>query len=162
MVFRKAVKSDLADICAVYRAAIRYLDDQGIDQWDDIYPSAKEILEDIENNEMYLGVTDGIACAFTLNTKHDSEYDSGAWQYPNAHYCVIHRLCVNPASQGNGIGTEAMCYIENLQKNKFEAIRLDAFSQNPTALHLYEKLGYRRAGEVRFRKGSFYLYEKKL
>ena len=42
------------------------------------------------------------------------------------------------------------------------AIRLDAFSLNPAALKLYESRGYERAGEIQFRKGLFYLYEKRL
>jgi predicted GNAT family acetyltransferase len=39
---------------------------------------------------------------------------------------------------------------------------LDAFSLNPFALRLYEKIGYVRVGEANWRKGLFYLYEKKI
>lgn len=46
--------------------------------------------------------------------------------------------------------------------NGIQAVRLDAFSLNPYALRLYERLGYRKTGEVTFRKGVFYLYEKEL
>lgn len=49
-----------------------------------------------------------------------------------------------------------------IQSKGIETIRLDAFSQNPIALRMYENLGYKKVGEVNFRKGLFYLYEKKI
>lgn len=53
--------------------------------------------------------------------------------------------------------------IEEYLRNKgIECVRLDAFSKNPSALRMYEKIGYRRSGEIYWRKGLFYLYEKKL
>ncbi len=42
----------------------------------------------------------------------------------------------------------------------YDTIRLDAFQQNSGAIALYERLGYRIAGVVQFRKGSFFCMEK--
>ncbi|MBD5427537.1 MAG: hypothetical protein HDR38_08340 [Treponema sp.] len=39
-------------------------------------------------------------------------------------------------------------------------IRLDAFSENPYALRLYEHMGYVKVGTADWRKGMFYLMEK--
>ena len=76
---------------------------------------------------------------------------------------VLHRLCVHPDFQGQGVARQAMDYLENeVRARGIQTIRLDAFSQNPTALHLYESRGYQKAGEISYRKGLFYLYEKKL
>lgn len=36
------------------------------------------------------------------------------------------------------------------------------FIENPYALRLYDKCGYRNAGTVLWRKGEFYLMEKRL
>ena len=44
--------------------------------------------------------------------------------------------------------------------NKYTSIRLDAFSKNNRSLNLYEKNKYEKVGEVKFRKGLFYCYEK--
>ena len=44
----------------------------------------------------------------------------------------------------------------------YAAVRLDSFAGNAGALRLYEKLGYRHAGEVRFRKGRFLCLERSL
>lgn len=88
---------------------------------------------------------------------------TGNWQYEHLCYSVIHRLCVNPLYQNKGVGAKTMQYIKDiLRSESFEAVRLDAFSQNPAALNLYRKLGYNKVGEILFRKGLFYLFEKKL
>lgn len=56
-----------------------------------------------------------------------------------------------------------MIHIENeLRKKNIETIRLDAFSENIYAIKMYEKLGYVNVGEANWRKGKFYLLEKKI
>ena len=164
MKFRKAVPSDFAAVMPVYQAAIRHMDEAGIHQWDKIYPSETDIKEDIRRGEMYLGLFGGaIASAFTLNSMQDEQYVNGKWEYDGGRRAVVHRLCVDPARQSSGLGTQTMKYAGELLKAAgFESIRLDAFSQNPAALRLYEKLGFQRVGEAHFRVGQFYLFEKRL
>nr|WP_245251526.1 GNAT family N-acetyltransferase [Paenibacillus turicensis] len=113
---------------------------------------------------MFIGVVaNKIACAFVLNSNYDEEYINGDWKYGNESFSIVHRLCVNPDFQNQGIGTRSMVLIEKmLRKNGIKSIRLDAFSLNPSALRLYEKIGYVRVGEANWRKGLFYLYEKKI
>lgn len=74
---------------------------------------------------------------------------------------MIHRLCVNPAFQKQGIAKKTLAYIESeLRTEGIASIRLDAFSENPYALALYEHAGYQRVGHADWRKGRFYLYER--
>lgn len=164
MDFSAAGLSDLNEVAALYLAAIKQMDAQSIPQWDEIYPSREILAEDIARGEMELLRMEGrIVAAFTLNDRCDEEYALGTWHLPEARFCVIHRLCIHPSFQGRGVAGCVMDYIEqSLHVRGFESIRLDAFSQNPFALRLYEKRGYEKAGEVSFRKGVFYLYEKKL
>lgn len=162
--FRKAALFDLPEIFRLFAAAIRRMDEQGIPQWDEVYPSKAVLRRDALRRQLFVGFLDGrIACAFALSRQCDREYDAGAWRYPNAPYMVIHRLCVHPAFQNRGVAARAMAYIERrLYARGVRAVRLDAFSRNPYALRLYERLGYEKTGEVRFRKGIFCLYEKAL
>ena len=76
---------------------------------------------------------------------------------------LFHRLCVNPAYQNRGIAKDTLSHIEQeLRKSNIEAVRLDAFSENPYALSLYQKAGYEKVGVADWRKGRFYLMEKRL
>ena len=161
---RKATPADLPEVVSLFKKAIHSMNDNGIYQWDDIYPNEKTLKSDIVSDSLYLYTIDEQpASAFVLNQICDSEYSDGNWKYPLSSYAVVHRLCVNPAFQHMGIGTRTMLQVEILAKSVgIESIRLDAFSLNPAALRLYEKLGYAKTGVVTFRKGLFYLFEKKL
>jgi Acetyltransferases, including N-acetylases of ribosomal proteins len=164
LILRIATIEDLDQVDKIYKNAIEVMDSNGINQWDNIYPNKEILKEDILKGEMFLGVMDNkIACAFVLNSDYDEEYNNGNWKYRNESFNIVHRLCVNSAFQNQGIGTQSMMLIEKmLRKDGIESIRLDAFSLNPFALRLYEKIGYVRVGEAKWRKGLFYLYEKKI
>lgn len=162
--FRPATPDDLDALVALYAAAAQDMRDHGIDQWDEYYPDREILSEDVESGNMVLGLLDGaLACAYVVNRDYDPEYASGAWAHAQGRFCVLHRLCVNPAMQGKGLARQAMARMEKTAREQgFDSVRLDVFSQNLHAQRLYEGLGYRRTGEVRFRKGSFYLMEKAL
>jgi len=161
---RKANGKDMNTVLEIFKKAINVMNTNGILQWDDIYPDEQILNEDIENNQMFLGEIDGkIVSVFVLNQECDEEYENGNWRYQRSPFAVIHRFCVNPNFQNNGIGTKTMNIIEEmLKENSIETIRLDTFSLNTYALKMYEKLGYNKVGEVSWRKGIFYLLEKKL
>lgn len=162
--FRRAGTDDLDALVALYGAAAQDMREKGIDQWDEYYPDQETLTEDVESGDMTLGLLDGaLACAYVVNREYDPEYELGAWEHTEGDFCVLHRLCVNPEMQGRGLARQAMARMEKTALEQgFDSVRLDVFSQNLHAQRLYERLGYRRTGEVRFRKGIFYLMEKKL
>lgn len=162
--FDIAEEKHLDEVFSIVKAAIEEMNKQDIPQWDEIYPDKDILQDDIKKRQLYVGrINDEIACIYVLNNECDEEYANGNWEYPNATYNVIHRMCVNPKFQKQGIGPLTLSYIEeNLKRNNIEAIRLDAFSLNPFALKMYYKQGYTKVGEVTWRKGEFFLMEKKL
>lgn len=164
MEFRTATIDDLDALVALYGAATQDMLRQGIDQWDEYYPDREILTEDVESGDMTLGLLDGEpACAWVVNREYEPEYELGTWEHTGGDFCVLHRLCVNPELQGRGLARQAMARMEKNALDKgFDSVRLDVFSQNLHAQRLYERLGYKRTGEVRFRKGIFYLMEKGL
>lgn len=164
MIFRLARAEELQGIKELYKEATDDMRSRGVFQWDNIYPSEELLGQDIEKREMYLLVCgEEVISAVVINGEQLEEYESIRWKYGTEKIAVIHRLCVSPAHQGKGYGSEMVLRAEEVMKAMgYTAVRLDAFSQNPSALKLYERLGYERAGEVRFRTGDFFLYEKTL
>lgn len=164
LAFRKATENDLDSVFQMFVRAIAEMDRNNILQWDERYPDRAILAEDISKNQLFIGLANGdIASVYAVNSECDEEYSSGDWQYPNASFCVIHRLCVNPTFQNKGVGAMTMKHIEAEKKAEgFQTVRLDAFTQNPFALRLYDKLGYVRVGTVDWRVGRFWLMEKKL
>ena len=164
LIFRLAEKEEIDKLMTMYTDAIKEMNENGINQWDEIYPDRTILEDDIAKGQLYVGLfEDSIAAAYVLNQECDEEYRNGLWNYPDATYAVIHRLCVNPIFQNQKLGRQTMLHIEReLKKREIESIRLDAFTGNPFALKLYEKLGYLKVGIVEWRKGEFYLMEKRI
>ena len=161
--FRPAQANDLPEICALIRAATDAMARQGIFQWDEIYPAETDFCRDIEEGWLRVGTTGGrIAVLFALNRECDAEYQSGQWKCGGS-YLVLHRLCIHPEFQHRGLGRQAMACIEaQAAAMGARALRLDVFSRNPSALRLYEGLGYAAVGHADWRKGKFFLMEKAL
>lgn len=164
MKIRKAELNDLKSIIDIFKNAIDVMNEGNIPQWDEIYPNSAILKQDILKQQMYVGIeNENIVSVIVVNNEFDELYKKGNWKYTNRKFVVIHRLCVNPIYQKQGIGKTTMLMIEALLKKKeIQSIRLDAFSLNPYALRLYKSLGYRKVGEVNFRKGLFYLFEKEI
>ncbi|AFQ44325.1 GNAT family N-acetyltransferase [Desulfosporosinus meridiei] len=164
MLIRKAAYEDLNIILEIFKNAIKVMNDNNINQWDDLYPTSTDLEQDILNGQMYVGIKDGeIASALVINNECEEEYKYGNWGSDNDKFAVVHRLCVNPNYQNKKIGKATMIKIEEILKTEgIQSIRLDTFSLNPYALKMYQTLGYQKVGEVKWRKGLFYLFEKQL
>ena len=164
MDFRIAKIQDLEEICAIVKTAVKTMEQNGIYQWDELYPIERDFADDIEKKQLFVGIkNEMIAVVYVINEECDEDYKSGAWEYPDDKYCVIHRLCVNPKFQHRGIGKITLEYAEKqIIDRGYQSVRLDVFSNNPFALKLYLTAGYKNAGYAEWRKGRFYLMEKRL
>ncbi len=161
---RKATIQDIDSICRIIRSAVLTMEEAGIHQWDEIYPTRDDFMNDIKDGYLSIGSLQGeMAVVFAVNQECEPEYADGAWEYPERKFCVLHRLCVDPRFQNKGIARSIVEYVEeSALKQGFAAIRLDAYSENPYALRLYDNMDYHRVGTATWRKGLFYLMEKRL
>jgi adenylate cyclase class IV/ribosomal protein S18 acetylase RimI-like enzyme len=162
---RPGTTDDVPGLAALARACIAEMRAHGIDQWDEIYPTAETFLADAQGGGLFVlpgpdGVPDG---AFTIDDQQHVEYAKVPWTIQAARIAVVHRLMVHPRRQGEGLARRLMLEAERRAVERgFEAVRLDAFTQNPAALRLYRRLGYHDAGPLTLRKGPFRGFEKKL
>lgn len=163
VLFRPAEPGDAVAVVSLFMQAIAHMLETGIYQWDEIYPSEALLRADIANGEMYvLERGRDILSAVVINEHQDETYAQGDWRF-EGQAAVIHRLCVHPKFQHQGVAGETMRHAERLISGRgYRCIRLDTFTLNPYALKLYEALGYLKAGEVTNRKGRFALLEKAL
>lgn len=93
------------------------------------------------------------------------EYKEINWHTEDKKVLVIHRLAVNYKYQNQGLGRQLLDLVESIAvENRYNSIRLDAYSGNPIALKIYEDRGYQKVGQLffPFREIPFYCYEKKL
>lgn len=166
IIFRPAQPQDMEAVMELVDAAMKEMSKKGIDQWDELYPCQEDFLEDTERKEMYTGwIGQELASIYTVNQRFEEEYfkEEISWNFPEESAGCIHRLCVHPKFQGMGTGRRTLLDAqEKMRKMRWLSVRLDVFSKNPMAVHMYEKEGYEKKGSAVWRKGLFYLMEKKL
>jgi len=162
MIFRIGNPDDINEIVDLIKNAIKTMESQQIFQWDNLYPAKEDFLSDIEKKTLFVAIIENkIAAIYVISEECDEAYETCQWEYNKA--CILHRLCVSPEFQHQGIGNQVLRHIEEqLKSTGYESIRLDVFSKNPYSLRLYDKNGYIKRGYADWRKGRFYLMEKKL
>jgi len=157
--------TSLPFIMAMKNDCIAEMRARGIEQWDDVYPSREIFETDIAAKNLFVLMDDSntIIGSATFDEKQSDEYKTIDWKFRSSRIGVVHRLMIAPNHAGKGRAKTLMMAIESeAVRRGYEVIRLDAFQTNPPALRLYESIGYRRTGQVFFRKGVFVCFEKRL
>ena len=161
---RRAKISEIPDILTITQACAKKMQEKGIFQWNEHYPSKEAFIQDIERNELFvIEEKDTVQGTIVISTLMDEEYKPIQWLTPNGNSTYIHRLSVDPELQGKGLAQEMMDFAENFSREKgFVSVRLDTFSQNKRNQRFYEQRGYQKLGDIFFPKQSdhpFHCYE---
>lgn len=162
---RKANTSDLDTIKTLTEACAKAMQEKGIFQWNEFYPSRERLLLDVEREELFvLEEQEGILGIVVVTPVMDEEYLPVDWLTQGDNNIYIHRLATHPSVWGKGYGQKLMDYAENFAAEKqYQSVRLDTFSQNKRNQKFYESRGYKRLGNIFFPKQSehpFFCYEK--
>ena len=161
---RKATPAAAASLLRLVRECVAAMRAAGIEQWDEVYPNAETIAGDIAAGTLDV-MCDGdeIAACITVDKRLDPLWHDMDWSTDDTSVAAVHRLMVHPGWQGQGIAKFLMLHAEQVARAKgCCCIRLDSFLQNPAAMALYPRLGYRRTGTAMMRKGEFAGFEKLL
>lgn len=162
---KKAEISDLNQLLEVTKSCAKHMINNGIYQWNELYPSKEVLQKDIELQQIWkLEVEDKIIGIIVLTTIEDEEYKDVKWLTKNHQNLYIHRLAVSPQFQGKGYAQKLISFAENYAiTNKFTSIRLDTFSQNKRNQKFYKQQNYTQLESIYFPNQSefpFYCFEK--
>ena len=113
MNYRLATLNDIYHVCSLVGDVIKQMEDQGIYQWDSLYPTREDFYIDINKKTLYV-VEDGhkFVAIYVISQEYDNEYKKCEWNNPDETACIIHRLCVAPGFQNKGIGKKVLRHIE--------------------------------------------------
>ena len=152
MTIRPSTYADIPVLLAIfYYARQQMIWDGNPDQWEDNYPSRKQIEEDITCGVSYVIEEDsGVVASFVFIQGDDPTYDiieEGQW-LNDMPYGTIHRI----ASSGKvkGVFSLALDWCIAHCNN----IRIDTHQDNARMLHLIEKHGFIRCGIIYTRDHS--------
>ena len=107
---RRATHSDLDSILSIVGDAQLSLRELGIDQWQDGYPTADVILNDIDNQVGYVVCEDDVVVGYAaIITTGEQAYlqIEDSWRY-KGDYVAVHRICVSGKCRRRGV---ALCPI---------------------------------------------------
>jgi GNAT superfamily N-acetyltransferase len=166
MIVRLATLSDIPAIMSLLRRVVPLMRASGNFQWDDTYPNETVFGNDIEKQQLWIADVDGqIAGVSAITMDQDAEYAEVGWDISEPAI-VTHRLAVDPAFRGQGVGKALLLQADEVARQRGIAIlRIDTNTQNQITNRLFPALGYVFAGEIGlgFRPGlRFYCYEKRL
>ena len=161
---RQAKILEIPDILTLTRACANHMIRDGINQWNEAYPSKEAFEKDYSRNELFILEVDGkITGTITITPDMDEEYSGVHWLTNNSKPVYIHRLAIRPEEQGKGYAQQLMGFAEDFAKeNGYTSIRLDTFSKNLRNQKFYEQRGYQKLGDIYFPKQSefpFHCYE---
>lgn len=152
MLLTRGLPSDFDAVCALYMRVTNAMHQKGIAQWNwGAYPNANQMRQGLQDGTLYV-VRDGkeIVAAVTLDSVFEPAYDAVNWLF-GGKAGTFHRLCIAPEKQRQGLGRGLMGeMIAILRSQGCTALRCDTLVNNSAALALYQKIGMRVAGHIRY------------
>ena len=165
MVILPATEADLQAVIELVAQGRAALARQGVDQWQDGYPSPETIRRDLLRGDGRIVRIDGAAAAYAAFV-FDGEPAYGAieggWSSDDA-YVVLHRLAVADEAKRQGVATAFFHRTEELARARgVWFFRVDTNFDNHYMLHLLEREGFAYRGKICYDSGERLAFEKAL
>lgn len=158
MQFRKATETDIGNILKIIEQAQAYLREHGINQWQNNYPNAETIRQDIADGCSYVLLEGNyIAATAAISFAGEKTYASiyeGQW-VTNRNYAVIHRIAVDNGQKGRGVASEMIKQAEQLcLESDIYSIKVDTHEKNLSMQRLLQKNSFHYCGIIYLEDGG--------
>ncbi|WP_339883905.1 GNAT family N-acetyltransferase [Polaribacter vadi] len=155
MKIRLSTFDDIPNIMTIIDDAKAYLASQNIDQWQNGYPNAEQIENDIKKGESYVVVNDEnkimATSMFTLRKEptYKKVFD-GKWIISEDEiYGVIHRMAIKKEFRKFGLATFLFHEFHlQLEEKNIKSLKIDTHEENMGMQSLIKKLGYQYCGII--------------
>ncbi|MCG1036488.1 GNAT family N-acetyltransferase [Polaribacter sargassicola] len=155
MKIRLSKIEDVPQIETIINDAKNYLASLKIDQWQNGYPNAIQVEQDILNQESYVVVNDKntvmATAMFTLRKEPTyKKIIDGNWLIDeNKVYGVIHRLAIKKEFRKLGLATFLFDeFHQQLKDKNIESLKIDTHEDNLGMQALIKKLDYKYCGII--------------
>ena len=153
MNIRKSTLQDLPQILNLYKIARGFMKNNGNpNQWEDRYPEASTVENDIKTGTSHVCVENGeIVGPFVFFTGEDLTYrviENGKWHSDREPYGVIHRVASNGVTKG--VTRAAFSY--GLERIGY--VRIDTHEDNKPMQGALKKFGFRECGVIHLERGA--------
>ena len=150
--YRLATLEDIDEIMAIIEDGRKFLKPQNSGQWQNGYPNKDDFINDINNKNLYVVLTDdNFIASVAAFTYHEEDYDhlyEGKW-LTSLPYMVMHRIAVKNEYRGQGYGYALFDLLEKVAKKEgYHSLRIDTHENNKVMLHLLDKSGFVYCGKA--------------
>jgi ribosomal protein S18 acetylase RimI-like enzyme len=154
MKIRLSKIDDVPEIKMIIDDAKTFLASKNIDQWQNGYPNAEQIINDIKKTESYVVINDDnvimATSMFTLKKEPTYKIIDGNWLISiNEIYGVIHRMAIKKEFRKLGLATFLFDEFHKQLKDKnVQSLKIDTHENNFAMQSLIKKLGYKYCGII--------------
>ena len=153
MEFRLAEEKDMVRVITLINQAKQFLAQQNVDQWQNGYPNAASIQEDLQKQNGYVLCLDGTVVGYAC-ISFDGEpcYADlqGKW-LSEQPYAVIHQMVIGNQEKGKGFAGQFFSFAEQLcRTNGIKSVKVDTDRDNLRMQAVLQKLGFVYCGTVCF------------
>ncbi|WP_283679979.1 GNAT family N-acetyltransferase [Lentilactobacillus sp. Marseille-Q4993] len=151
---RQANNNDLPEIKKIIADAKGFLKDQGIDQWQDGYPTEEDLEKDLKFGITYVLIIDGkIAATAALHQGLDINYlniHDGDWvNGVEARYTAIHRIAMSSGFRGQHLSEKMMTGLITISSVLgYKDIRIDTHPDNLGMQKVIKQNGFEKRGVI--------------
>ncbi len=158
MKIRKAKVKDVTSIMNIVNQAQEYFRMQGINQWQNGYPTKSVFTEDIENEMSYVIEEDGkVVGTFFFAIGDEPTYQKiyeGSWKNEDV-YGMIHRVAVDNQMKGNGLGGKIVEFAsKECERHNVSSLRIDTHRDNKSMQRMLTKNGFEARGIIYLADGA--------
>ena len=160
-----ATEKDLEHIQTLFQQGKAFLKSQGIDQWQNDYPSKDDAAKDVATHKGWCLIKDskivGYAC---LDADGEPSYDTlkGKW-LDNLPYLVVHRMVIDDTYKHQGLARTFFAEIDKYAiSNNIFSIRIDTDDANMIMKQLIKASGYTYCGTIWFDNSIKIAFQKQL
>lgn len=164
-IVRKGTAADVEAVTVLWRSLVGT---EGC-MWDEEYPGEEEAVRDVEEGALYVlcevgetGEEGEIVGAMSAGDDEEI-WKFSFWSTDIKQHCCCARLGIAAKYQGQGLAQVLFSQVEkDVLKRGYDGIGFLVSPQNPAALAVYDRMGYRKVGEARLFEQDWYCYEKTL
>jgi ribosomal protein S18 acetylase RimI-like enzyme len=155
MKIKLSTLENIPEIMTIIKDAKELLASLKIDQWQNGYPNAAQVEQDILKGESYVVLSDEnqVIATSMFTTNKEPTYqiiEEGSWKVDESkNYGVIHRMAIKKEYRKQGLATLLFDeFHQQLKSKNIQSLKIDTHEENLGMQALIKKIGYHYCGII--------------
>ena len=155
MKIKLSTLENIPEIMTIIKDAKELLASLKIDQWQNGYPNAAQVEQDILKGESYVVLSDEnqVIATSMFTTNKEPTYqiiEEGSWKVDESKdYGVVHRMAIKKEYRKQGLATLLFDeFHQQLKSKNIQSLKIDTHEENLGMQALIKKIGYQYCGII--------------